>query len=233
MNKKEAWLLLRSLLGGRCLGLRMMAWMNWRQNRKRLYAGPRTDICIEGYPRCANTFAVLAFESAQSQPLNIAHHTHLSGQILYSIRYGIPSIVLIRNPLDAAVSLKVREPSLTEHTCLKLYYDFYAPILQRKKDLVIASFETVIHDFGKVIKEVNALYGTNYGVYVSGDSENEEIMTKISSLPADENQFTVSRPTEEKRSRKEEILPFFHQGAAANLLRRCDAVYDELMQFSI
>ncbi|RMG27959.1 MAG: hypothetical protein D6732_19595, partial [Methanobacteriota archaeon] len=43
--------------------------------------GARTEIVIEGYPRSANTFAVVAFRLAQNRPVKIAHHLHMEAQI--------------------------------------------------------------------------------------------------------------------------------------------------------
>src|SRR4051794_35640317 len=60
-----------------------------------------TDIVIEGFPRSGNTFAVVAFRLAQSRAMQVAHHLHIPAQLLWADRVGMPSMVLVRNPVDA------------------------------------------------------------------------------------------------------------------------------------
>ena len=61
-----------------------------------------TRICIEGYPRSANTFAGRLFHLAN--PVPIAHHTHLINNVKLALGYGIPVLILIRDPADAIAS---------------------------------------------------------------------------------------------------------------------------------
>ncbi len=90
---------------------------------------PLTDITIEGFPRCANSFAVQAFRSANdvNRPLRIATHLHSTANVVQSIRLKIPTVVLIRNPGDALVSWlslaiqlnKISETSRTDQNQLR------------------------------------------------------------------------------------------------------------------
>ena len=63
-----------------------------------------TDLCVEGFPRSANSFAVGAVEQAQDAPLSIAHHNHVPAPILNAVRRDLPTVVLIRDPVDAVIS---------------------------------------------------------------------------------------------------------------------------------
>jgi hypothetical protein len=63
-----------------------------------------TDIVIDGYPRSANSFAVGAFRHAQSTPVKIGYHLHVPAQIVRSCELCIPTILLIRHPVDTIVS---------------------------------------------------------------------------------------------------------------------------------
>ena len=51
-----------------------------------------TGICIEGYPRCANSYAVYAFKNA-NKDIKIGHHLHVPAQIKQSTDYKIPTIL--------------------------------------------------------------------------------------------------------------------------------------------
>ena len=122
----------------------------------------KTEVCIEGFPRCANTFSVLAFENAQDRKFSIAHHTHLAGQVLCAVQKNIPIIVLVREPLDACVSLLLREPHLSAGLSLKLYLDFHRPLVPYLDRLICASFKQVTEDYAAIIQRMNTFYGTGY-----------------------------------------------------------------------
>lgn len=127
---------------------------------------PSTDIVIEGIARSGNTFAVAAFRSAQSGPVRIAHHFHAASQILLGLRWGIPVVVLIRNPRDAVVSHLVYDPSLSPEVCLREYISLYSRLLPHRDEFVVSPFEEVTSDFGAAVDRVNERYGTSFARFV-------------------------------------------------------------------
>lgn len=93
--------------------------VTWTSTRPGIYYGIRvatgrmdhlcirkdTDLVIEGYPRSANSTTVHKFLSRQDRPLHVAHHKHHAAQILRAVQWGIPAVVLIREPRSACLSL--------------------------------------------------------------------------------------------------------------------------------
>src|SRR5215211_6607259 len=74
---------------------------------------PDTQLVIEGFPRSGNSFARRAFVMAQSDTQikhHIAHHLHVPAQVVRAARWQIPTLVLIRRPKDAVLSLVLRDP---------------------------------------------------------------------------------------------------------------------------
>jgi len=63
-----------------------------------------TDVCIEGFPRSANSFTVGAFRHAQPEPVQVAHHTHVPANAMRACAWRIPTVALVRSPYDAIVS---------------------------------------------------------------------------------------------------------------------------------
>lgn len=129
-----------------------------------LLCGKETEIVIEGFPRSANTFAVVYFDIAQNGQVKIAHHLHIEGQLIWAARNNFPGIVLIRNPEDCIRSLLVRESNATIESSLKRYIKFYENLIPYESNLVIAPFERVITDMAAVIIECNKKYGTRFNV---------------------------------------------------------------------
>lgn len=137
-----------------------------------------TDICIEGFPRSANSFAVRAFEHAQQQPVRIAHHTHVPANPIRACEWGIPTVVLIRSPYDAIVS-KIALEKEGQHVerdidspkqrvsfrgWIQAWLSFYRSIRPywAQERLMIAPFHTVIRSMDMVVKKINNCYGTDF-----------------------------------------------------------------------
>jgi hypothetical protein len=132
-------------------------------NRDLLFSG-KSDVVIEGYPRSANTFAVVYFESTQEVKVNIAHHLHIEAQLIWAANNGVPGIVLIREPEDCIRSLVVREDTASVRDSLKRYIKFYTNLLPHRSKLVVGKFEDVTTDMSLIIEKCNQLYGSKFNV---------------------------------------------------------------------
>src|SRR5215831_17383610 len=51
-----------------------------------------TELVIDGYTRCASTFAVYALQLAQDKPVRLAHHLHAPAQLVAAARAGVPAL---------------------------------------------------------------------------------------------------------------------------------------------
>ncbi len=146
-----------------------------------------TEITIEGFPGSANSFAVEAFKMSQLRPVKIAHHLHLPNQILYSVKWKIPVLLLIRDPLDAVASV-VSRTFITKYSyfyaspylLLHYYIYFYSKLFSVKEKIVIADFKEIIEDFGEVIKKVNKYYKTSFIPFESTKDNVKRILQKES-----------------------------------------------------
>jgi hypothetical protein len=121
-----------------------------------------TEIVIEGYPRSANSYAVVAFKVAQGREMRIAHHLHASAQILRGIAYGIPTMLLIREPAAAIRSMHVARPDLSPDWLARSYIRFYDPLRRHRDDLVVAEFGQVTQAFDEVIDAANLRFGAQF-----------------------------------------------------------------------
>jgi hypothetical protein len=120
----------------------------------------KSEIVIEGFPRSANTFAILAFNLSQGRKVRIAN-LHVEAQVLRGIKLELPVIVLIRHPVDAIKSLMARCPGdAIEYA--KRYIQFYSTVLQVHEKVILADFDEVREDFGEVIRRVNEKFSTEF-----------------------------------------------------------------------
>jgi hypothetical protein len=140
---------------------------------RRRYPGPSpevissdTELVIDGYTRCASTFAVYALQLAQPKPVRLAHHLHAPAQLLQAARNGVPALAVIREPQGAILSQLIREPWVALPDALVAYARFYERLLPYRAKFVVADFEQVIKDFGAVIRTVNSRFGTEFAEFV-------------------------------------------------------------------
>lgn len=169
-----------------------------------------TEIAISGYPRSANSFAAHAFRNAQNRPVKLAHHIHSAGQIRAAMYYGIPAIVLIRNPKDAIVSHTLRNPGLSIPAAFNNYLLFYESLLGRS-GYVIAKFEEVTSNFGAIISRANERFGTSFVPFSGSEEDTRKIFEMLEkknmelTASTSVNELMVSRPSEAKKQAKSQI----------------------------
>jgi hypothetical protein len=136
--------------------------------------GPRTELVIDGFTRSATTFAVYAFQLSQDRPIRLAHHLHAPAQLIEAARHRIPAVALIRKPEGAILSQLIREPDVTLRGALFAYSRFYEHLMPYRKSFVIGEFRQVTHEFGAVIRQLNARFGTHFAEFTHSDANMRE-----------------------------------------------------------
>lgn len=141
-----------------------------RQSANTALLAADTELVIEGFPRCANSFAEAAFRLAQPRPVRLAHHAHAAAHVLAAVRARVPTLVLIREPDRAVASLIARNPEVYRpQDCYREYIDFYTRIRPAAAGFVVADFAEATGDFGAVIARINACFGTGFALFVSSE----------------------------------------------------------------
>ncbi|MFK7921331.1 MAG: hypothetical protein AB8H47_05215 [Bacteroidia bacterium] len=167
------------------------------------------NLCIEGFPRSANTYSVLLVEKFATEELSIAHHLHLPVQMKRAVQDGVPAVLLIREPMAAITSLLLREEKVSIWSAFHWYNSFHESLIPIKDQLIIWTFEKMIHHPLDCIAELEAQTGL---VSLAGKTEvdNETIFQEIDQLDkvekADSNLKHVnSRPNAEKAKAKKAL----------------------------
>ncbi len=191
-----------------------------------------SEIVIDGFPRCGNTFAVTAFLSAQPRPVSVAHHVHAPAQILDAVRLRIPAIVLIREARECVPSMLVRYPHLTLAQGVRGYLRFYEPLLPIRSAFVTAPFDRLLTDFGGVIREVNQRFGTSFGEFEHTEEQLRKVSEEVDTwdrgaFAGDPGGFRLNRaqPSEERDRRKEPLRLAYDGPAMARHRTRAESLY--------
>jgi hypothetical protein len=124
--------------------------------------GSETELVIDGYTRCATTFAVYAFQLAQERPVRVVHHVHAPAQLIVAAKMGIPVLALIREPREAILSQLIREPGISLRGALVAYARFYSSLMPQQSGMVVGQFDEATQSFGSVVRKVNDRLGTSF-----------------------------------------------------------------------
>jgi hypothetical protein len=145
----------------------------------------KTEICIEGFPRSANSYAVVAFK-LNNKDIKVGHHLHIAAQVVRAADFGIPNVVVIRKPEDAVASFLVFQSSFNARAYLKSYIRFHRTIMPFLNKTLFASFETVTLDFNKIIISINDRFGKCYNLVQDLEKSQKLIFTRLEEI---NNQF--------------------------------------------
>ncbi len=103
---------------------------------------------IEAFPRSSNSFAVRLFQQANPEIEydEIAHHSHIISNVKQAVHWEIPSLIIVRDPLDAIASNMLAYGDTSDEMlrilCRK-YLDFYEWIAEQPDRVVVVRFEDI------------------------------------------------------------------------------------------
>ncbi len=194
-----------------------------------------TQVVIEGYPRSANTFAYVAFAMAQPAPVRIAHHLHSVAQVRRGVRLGLPTIVLIREPREAILSLAIRREQGDVQWAVDEYVDFYTAMTPLLERVVIADFHEVTNDFGSVIRRLNRRFGTAFEEFMHSDERVAACYQQIDEIEryhagGEVRATHVARPSADRNELKRALAEQLQQSRLKLRVARADELYRSLCE---
>jgi hypothetical protein len=217
-------------------------------------------VLIDGYPRSANTFAGDAFLVAQGYsleaiaehrcPLKMGNHMHAPAQFVLAKRYGVPAMLVLREPVGAALSWLVYTHEKDAASAwlhgygganaakmvLQDYIEFHKALLPIKDAFVIAPFEEVTTDFGRSIKRLNDKFGTSFRSF-DHTKEQEAIIFQIMKSRVDARgkglgldlARTYHFPDDQKAEIRRRLAAEFQAAAMTTLIKSATSIYKELL----
>jgi len=122
----------------------------------------RTQLAIEGFPRSGNTFAAKAFTLSQHQPVVVASHVHLPAQVKLAVRRHVPTMVLLRDPQDAAISMAIADPHHRVEHLVRYWIHYHRQIRPLVEHVQLVTFTEATTDFGAVVDQLNVRFATTF-----------------------------------------------------------------------
>lgn len=189
-------------------------------------------LAIEAFPRSGSSFAHMAFTRANPDSAKlVATHIHRSAQVITAARLGVPTLVLVRPPESTVTSLlamgiqKGQLPQMAPddlRACmaesLRRYVNFHSRI-EPVEDMVVARFEDVVTDYGRIIGQINARFGTAFTKFI----HDTETVAEVFGAGRDH-----LAPSEERDSLKTELRDTYLAPPLAGLRARAEDVHARL-----
>lgn len=208
---------------------RLIVW--WTQAKMRGHidtrecrVGPDTELVLDGFQGTANSFATRAFKMAQDRSVRIAHHLHAPAQIIKGARNGIPTIVTIRNPIDAAASLLSRWPYISPDQALRSYARFYEKLEPYKDRVIVSPFSQTTGHLDRVFEALNRRFDTDFAVFEHTEGQIRDLRDPAA---------LQSREEQRRRSRKTEAKQTLGTDSSPALRRRASTIHRHLQAFGI
>lgn len=207
----------------------------FRQDALKRFVSRDTDIVIEGFPRSGNTFAVAAFTISQDRQLKIARHTHKVMQVVRAVEMNVPTLVLIRKPEDAIISLTIRHPYISVQQGLKTYIRYYNGIKPYRMGYILAKFEDVTTNYGHVIEQVNQQFGTDFQIYRHTSEQKAKAFQLVERMHREYtnnntiDESAVARPSKIRLETKRELLRNLDKNQLKVIREEAFSVYQELL----
>jgi hypothetical protein len=191
-----------------------------------------TQLVLEAAGSSGNTFAVIAFRSAQGRPVSLAHHLHAAAQVQRGVRRGIPTLVIIRSPESVATSRVIRHAPISLSEALREWLDFYQVVEALRPGILLADFDSVITDFGRVVDALNERFDTDFGRF---DHTPENVAAVFSVMDdvyrcrgyPDAARITA-RPVAERERERAQAKHSYRSQALCDLRGRADDLFGRL-----
>lgn len=178
-----------------------------------------TALIIDGFPGSANSFATAAFRFSQSKPVRLAHHLHAPVQVMEAIEKGIPTLVTLRDPHGAVLSLTSRWPHITVSQGLRHYARFYETLWPYRDGFVMSTFAQTTERFDEVMQRVNERFGTDFDLLVV-TPENLTEIRQPKKFQTEAWQARQARKAEKKRALMDPAL--------RPLIARAEAIHAQM-----
>lgn len=208
---------------------RPVIWWTKHKNRgiidvRECEVGDTTEFVIDGFQGSGNSFATVAFKRSQPSTIRLAHHLHSPAQIIKSVEKNLPTLITIREPKGAAISLVSRWPYVSLNQAVRGYVSFYEKIEPYADRFVVSPFHLTTKQLDVIIRAVNQRYGTQFGVFEYDDSDMQVLR----------GSDKLNSETELKRSAlKKKMAEAFDKEVDPKVFKRAQAVYKRLEKYGV
>ena len=155
----------------------------------------------------------------------------LPAQVKLAVRWNVPTLLLIREPVGAVTSATVYLEHDDPFPFLKFFNIYHRALVPYRDQIVLSDFQHTTTNFGSVIAEINRRYGRDFDLY-RGTPEDEqrvkEMIREEHRERLDGRPARLPLPSSEKDVLKEQVKQKLLEPRCAGPARRSAAVVPTL-----
>ena len=182
-----------------------------------------TRVCIDGFPRSGNSFAVMSVAwHLELLGKHVAHHTHSIVNLDRAIAHRVPVFVPVREPIGCCLSLTVLGATTGIDDALRAYLKFHEACQRRLGRVTVVRFDDLITSARPLVHRVAHAIGTTSPVKdgdVKGSLERS----------AAAHGTTLAIPDAVRTRRKAELWARSQSAKTTRLLERCQHAYERVL----
>jgi len=149
-----------------------------------------TDLLVDGPTRSGNHFAVHYIK--RFNDITLARHYHSPGAIRLAFKKKVPTLLLIRDPVEQISSAYVYlEKNVPLKRLIRSYQIFYKKCLKAKEWYVVACFDEMINNPEQIIKKINIRYDFNLKFKPLDSELNKSILDEIKLKNQNQKEFSM------------------------------------------
>jgi hypothetical protein len=193
----------------------------------------QTQLVVEGFPRSGNTFASYAIWHAAGNDFPVSSHVHHLAQLRLATRRGLPTVLVIREPIGTLASYLIAGPHGRPRGVLKEYISYYSGVLPMLPNLLVVDFTDVTSDMGAVIERINNRFGLEIPPFDHTAENAEAVFAAIQR--ADKlgmGEAGVARPSSERSGDNARHRAELSATELASLTAQAKAIYEQVRQSS-
>lgn len=163
------------------------------------------DLCLEGFPRSANTYLKMVLDELTASQLRVQSHFHCPPAVYLAINAGKPVCLTIRTPGDAIVSRSIYNGDSVEDGLYRYisFHELLLPLLSHQR-LLVATFDAITTRLPDVIAGLQNSLGLPLPSGVSCDQLHERANARIEQQSLDRygriEEKIVHRPSAFRRA---------------------------------
>lgn len=194
-----------------------------RVPRSRNLVGAGTDVCIEAPSGSGNSFLVSGFRMINSD-VRVAHHHHVAAQLERSVARRIPTLVILRHPVDCVASRSQGAPWLTGPV-FRQWIRFFEAAERLRASILSLSFESVTRDPGAAVERLNTRFERHFA---SRFPDAEQVFAQMDAAYAEARPQGARNPNRPDPARAEARVRARRGAESHPLLPTAVALYERL-----
>lgn len=214
-GRSPLWFRIRFLLSR--YPLLYQPYSRWRYPKSSLFRD--TDLLIEGFGRSGKDFTADSFRIANDFNIKLAWGQKSAAAAAEAARWGVPTLMLIREPRATVLSNRTMNQNLPIGLLLKTYVAYHSHVWRFREHFVVATNVQVWDEFGTVVAKINRRFGTSFPEPTDTEALRAQVKEfqdrgyreKYGDDWSESVKRTLNYPTEEKKRMREAVESLYDE----------------------